>query len=70
MVRLGKQKEWEFNEWFHGLSGRPMGYGGQSWSAALYLFAAEAVERGEVRVFNREQRWTKGVGSTKNIQDA
>lgn len=57
MVRLGKSREWEFNEWFHGLSGRPMGYGGQSWSAALYLYAADAVERGEVRVFNREQGW-------------
>src|ERR687885_2771720 len=50
MNRLGKQKEWEFNEWFHGLSGRPMGFGGQSWSAAMYIFAVDAVERGEVNV--------------------
>jgi glycogen debranching enzyme len=58
MVRLGKQSEWEFNEWFHGLSGRPMGYAGQSWSAAMYLFAADAVEHGRVHIFNRENGWS------------
>jgi glycogen debranching enzyme len=58
MVRLGKQQEWEFNEWFHGLSGRPMGYGGQSWSAAMYLSAADAVEHGRVQVFNPEHGWS------------
>ena len=57
MVRLGKSQEWEFNEWFHGLSGRPMGYGGQSWSAAMYLFAADAVEHGRVRIFNSDHGW-------------
>jgi glycogen debranching enzyme len=57
MVRLGKEKEWEFNEWFHGLSGRPMGYAGQSWSAAMYLFAADAVEHGQVHIFNRDHGW-------------
>jgi glycogen debranching enzyme len=58
MVRLGKQKEWEFNEWFHGSSGKPMGYAGQSWSAAMYLFAADAVERGEVQVFSPQRGWS------------
>ena len=58
MVRLGKRQEWEFNEWFHGLSGRPMGYSGQSWSAAMYLFAADAVEHGRVHVFNEEHGWS------------
>jgi hypothetical protein len=52
MNRLGKAEEWEFNEWFHGLSGRPMGYGHQSWSAALYLFAHDAVRHGRVRFIN------------------
>ena len=23
---LGVEQEWEFNEWFHGKTGRPMGY--------------------------------------------
>ncbi|WP_276357161.1 amylo-alpha-1,6-glucosidase [Cohnella caldifontis] len=57
MNRLGKRREWEFNEWFHGLSGRPMGYGGQSWSTAMFLFAAESVQRGSVPVFNGENGW-------------
>jgi glycogen debranching enzyme len=58
MVRLGKREEWEFNEWFHGLSGKPMGYAGQSWSAAMYLFAANAVEHGRVHIFNEEHGWS------------
>ncbi len=49
---------WEFNEWFHGRSGRPMGYAGQSWSAAMYLFAVEAVKQGRVPVFNPEHGWS------------
>ena len=44
---LGRQGPWEFNERFHGLSGRPMGFAGQSWSAAMYIYAYEAVERGQ-----------------------
>ncbi|HZJ09606.1 MAG TPA: glycoside hydrolase 100 family protein, partial [Trueperaceae bacterium] len=50
MNRRGRHEEWEFNEWFHGLSGRPLGQGGQSWSAALYVFAHEAVKTGTVPV--------------------
>jgi hypothetical protein len=49
---------WEFNEWFHGLSGRPMGYAGQSWPAAMYLFAVEAVKQRRVPVFNSEHGWS------------
>jgi glycogen debranching enzyme len=58
MLRLGKQKEWEFNEWFHGLSGRPMGYAGQSWSAAMYLYAVDAVAHGRANIFNQEHGWS------------
>ncbi len=57
MVRLGRQQEWEFNEWLHGMSGRPMGFGGQSWSAAMYLYAVDAVERGQARIFNADFGW-------------
>ena len=60
MVRLGKRAEWEFNEWFHGSSGRPMGFAWQSWSAAMYLFAANAVEHGRVHIFNNDHGWTAG----------
>jgi glycogen debranching enzyme len=37
--RSGMDYEWEFNEWGHGLSGRPMGKAYQAWSAASYLAA-------------------------------
>lgn len=57
MNRQGRRGEWEFNEWCHGLSGRPMGYAGQSWSTAMYLFAHDAVEQGRVRWFNAEEGW-------------
>ncbi len=58
MNRLGRQREWEFNEWLHGQSGRPLGFAGQSWSAAMYLFACHAVEHGVVNVFNLGNGWT------------
>jgi glycogen debranching enzyme len=58
MVRAGRQAEWEFNEWFHGQSGRPMGFAGQSWSAAMYILAHDAVEHGRVAVFNPGAGWT------------
>lgn len=57
MNRAGVRDEWEFNEWFHGTSGRAMGYAGQTWSAAMYLYAHQAVERGSVHVFNRAAGW-------------
>jgi len=61
MNRLGKAGEWGFNEWFHGQSGRPMGYDHQSWSAAMYIFAHDCVARGRVNVFNGENGWTAGT---------
>ena len=39
--RLGKNAEWEFNEWVHGVTGRPMGKAFQAWSAAAYLRACQ-----------------------------
>jgi glycogen debranching enzyme len=43
----GRHGEWEFNEWLHGLSGRPMGYPLQAWSAAMYLYAYRSLREGE-----------------------
>jgi len=40
--------EWEFNEWLHGLTGKPMGFPFQAWSAGMYLFAYHVVKRGTV----------------------
>ncbi len=39
--RLGRTREWEFNEWVHGVTGRPMGKSYQAWSAAAYLRACQ-----------------------------
>ncbi len=37
--RQGVHGEWEFNEWLHGKTGRPMGKPHQAWSAAGYIKA-------------------------------
>jgi glycogen debranching enzyme len=37
---LGVSQEWEFNEWHHGVTGRPMGKAFQAWSAASFIQAA------------------------------
>lgn len=34
---------WEFNEWMHGKTGKPMGMAGQSWNAAMFVLARQAV---------------------------
>ena len=42
--RLGKNQEWEFNEWVHARTGRPMGKAFQAWSAATYLHACHELQ--------------------------
>ena len=42
--RLGRDQEWEFNEWAHGSTGRPMGKAFQAWSAATFIKACHEVE--------------------------
>jgi len=42
--RLGRNTEWEFNEWVHGVTGRPMGKSYQAWSAAAYLRACQELQ--------------------------
>ena len=39
------EAEWGFNEWIQAQSGNPSGRDWQTWSAAMYLYAAECVER-------------------------
>jgi glycogen debranching enzyme len=57
--RAGRHEEWEFNEWCHGLTGMPMGTPGQSWSAAMYVFAHHAVRHGSVPGFDAAGGWTR-----------
>lgn len=37
--QLGVSHEWEFNEWAHGRTGRPMGKAFQAWSASEFIAA-------------------------------
>lgn len=42
--QLGRDHEWEFNEWVHGQTGRPMGKAFQAWSAASFLRACHELD--------------------------
>lgn len=50
--QLGKAQPWEFNEWVHGATGRPMGKAFQAWSAAAYLRACQELQVGADRSFD------------------
>ena len=39
LCKQGVEQEWEFTEWAHGVTGRPMGKAYQAWSAASYVAA-------------------------------
>jgi hypothetical protein len=46
--RQGLHQQWEFNEFLHGLTGRPLGAVGNAWSAGMYVYAYSAVQEGSV----------------------
>lgn len=46
LAQVNSLNDWRFTEWFHGQSLVPMGMAGQSWNAAAFLMAKEAVEEG------------------------
>jgi len=46
----GRDQEWEFNEWAHGVTGRPMGKAFQAWSAASFIKACHEVEADPVHM--------------------
>jgi glycogen debranching enzyme len=54
--RLGVEEEWEFNEWCHGRTGRPMGYPHQAWSAGMYVYAHQCVQQEQVPLLDGGQR--------------
>ncbi|MCL5104928.1 MAG: glycogen debranching protein [Armatimonadetes bacterium] len=49
--RAGREHEWEFNEWFHGITGEPRGATDQCWSAGMYVYAYCCVRDGREPVF-------------------
>lgn len=50
--KQGKEHEWEFNEWLHGISGDPMGSPNQAWSAGMFIYAYVCVKEGREPVFS------------------
>ncbi len=48
--------EYGFNEWFSAQDGAPRGQDWQSWSAAMYLYAAECVASGKTPFFDDVRR--------------
>ncbi len=49
---LGRDREWEFNEWLHGLTGEPSGSPDQAWSAGMFIYAYHCVQEGHQPVFS------------------
>jgi len=49
--KLGSAHEWEFNEWAHGKTGRPMGKAFQAWSASEYILACH-----ELKIINKNKK--------------
>ena len=45
-----------FNEWIKAQTGKPMGQNWQTWSAALYLYAAKCVEENETPFFEEMRK--------------
>jgi hypothetical protein len=48
----GANPDQGFNEWLHGVSGHPMGFDLQGWSAAMYLYAEAGVHNGKLPLFD------------------
>lgn len=47
LAEANSLNNWEFNEYLHGQTGKPMGMLGQSWNAATYLLAYFTVKSGQ-----------------------
>lgn len=50
------EAEWGFNEWVHAHTGLPSGRDWQTWSAAMYLYAAQCVESQDTPFFREIRR--------------
>ena len=54
-----------FNEWFSAKDGMPRGQDWQTWSAGMYLYAAECVERGSTPFFDQMRRSARKSSETR-----
>lgn len=57
--------EFGFNEWLKAQDGKPMGQDWQTWSAALYLYAAKCVEKENTPFFDDIRSFTDNAEPTK-----
>ncbi|MBC8460755.1 MAG: amylo-alpha-1,6-glucosidase [Deltaproteobacteria bacterium] len=48
----GRKLAFGFNEWIRAQDGTPQGQDWQTWSAAMYLYAAKCVEKGKILFFD------------------
>lgn len=46
LAQANKINNWEFNEWFHGKTGKPMGMKGQTWNAGIFVLAYNCLNNG------------------------
>ena len=53
LCAMGGGQEWEFNEWHHGETGRPMGKAFQAWSAASFIKACHSLHMDPEHVEDR-----------------
>jgi glycogen debranching enzyme len=56
------QVEYGFNEWHRSRDGNPMGQDWQTWSAAMYLYAAACVREKETPFFSRIRKFKNQPG--------
>ncbi|MBU0722544.1 glycoside hydrolase [Patescibacteria group bacterium] len=44
LAKANKINDWQFNEWFNGLTGEPQGIHGQSWNAGTFILAYHLIK--------------------------
>lgn len=62
--------EFGFNEWIKAQDGKPMGQDWQTWSAALYLYAAKCVEEKRTPFFDEIRNYQTSPCSTHFLSDS
>ncbi|KKR22039.1 MAG: hypothetical protein UT48_C0001G0052 [Parcubacteria group bacterium GW2011_GWE2_39_37] len=50
LAELNSKGDWQFNEWFHGKSGKAAGMEGQSWNAAMYILALQLLNNKKINL--------------------
>lgn len=64
-LSISGKVEFGFNEWIKAQDGKPMGQDWQTWSAALYLYAAKCVEEKNTPFFDEVRGYTSDAVITK-----